>query len=65
LLAAGSLWAFGANYNLARALEAQAKFAEAIAILEKDTSPQQHGNKIRARTLKVKSKEKTAAKPRV
>jgi hypothetical protein len=64
LLAAGSLWAFGANYNLARALEAQAKYAEAIAILEKDVSPQQHGNKLRARMLKAKSKEKTADKLR-
>lgn len=56
LLAAGSPWEFGANYNLARALEAQSKLAEAIAILEKDTSPQQHGNKLRARMLKAKMK---------
>jgi hypothetical protein len=60
LTAAGSPWTFGANYNLARALEAQAKFAEAVAIFEKDTSPQQHGNKLRARMLKAKAKDKKA-----
>src|SRR4029078_4702349 len=52
----GSPWAFGALYHLARALEAQGKFDAAAALLEKDTSPQQHGNKIRARTLKTKPK---------
>ena len=56
LTAAGSPWAFGATYNLARALEAQGKFDEAASLLEKDTSPQQHGNKIRARILKAKPK---------
>jgi TolA-binding protein len=52
LTAADSPWAFGATYNLARALEAQGKYDAAIAILEKDTSPQAHGNKLRARALR-------------
>jgi hypothetical protein len=56
LAAAGSPWVFGAAYNLARALEAQGKFEEAASLLERDTSPQQHGNKIRARILKSKPK---------
>jgi hypothetical protein len=56
LTAAGSPWVFGATYNLARALEAQGKFDAAAALLERDTSPQQHGNKLRARVLKSKPK---------
>jgi hypothetical protein len=56
LTAAGSPWVFGATYNLARALEAQGKFDEAASLLEHDTSPQQHGNKIRARILIAKPK---------
>jgi hypothetical protein len=56
LMAAGSPWAFGATYNLARVLEAQGKFDEAAALLEHDTSPQQHGNKVRAQILKAKVK---------
>jgi hypothetical protein len=54
LLASTSPWTFGANYNLARALEAESKFDDAIAILERDTSPQKHGNKLRAQGLKTK-----------
>jgi len=54
LLDSASPWAFGANYNLARATESESKFEEAIAILERDSSPQQHGNKLRARALKAK-----------
>jgi hypothetical protein len=53
----GSPWAFGASYNLARALEAQGKFEEAIAILQRDSSPQQHGNKLRARALQARLKD--------
>jgi hypothetical protein len=56
LTGAGSPWAFGAIYNLARALEAQGKFDEAAALLEQDKSPQQHGNKLRAHILKAKPK---------
>jgi hypothetical protein len=54
LSADGSPWASGARYNLARAYEAQNKFEEAIPLLENDTSPQQHGNKLRARQLKLR-----------
>jgi transglutaminase-like putative cysteine protease len=56
LTAAGSPWAFGAAYNLARALESLGKYDQAIAILEKDASPQAHGNKLRARALKFAPK---------
>jgi tetratricopeptide (TPR) repeat protein len=48
-----SSWQSGANYNLARTLEAQGKFEEAAALLESETSPQQHGNKLRAQRLKL------------
>jgi hypothetical protein len=57
LTSAGSDWTSGATYNLARALEAQSKFDAAASLLERDTSPQQHGNKVRARILTSKSKE--------
>ena len=56
LTAADSPWLFGANYNLARALEGLGKVEEAIALLEHDTSPQQHGNKLRARRLRSQLK---------
>ncbi len=52
----GSPWAFGAAYNLARALEAQGKFEDAAKLLEADKSPQQHGNKLRAAILRAKPK---------
>ena len=55
LTAAGSPWKTGARYNLARALEAQDKLDEAIAILEADKSPQQDGNQLRARMLKARA----------
>jgi hypothetical protein len=61
LTAPGSPWAFGAAYNLARALESQGKYDQAIAILEKDTSPQAHGNQLRARALKSAPKPPKAA----
>ncbi len=61
LSASNSPWASGARYNLARALEAQGKFAEAIAILNADNSPQQHGNRLRA--LSLQSRVETADKP--
>jgi len=54
----GSPWKFGAAYNLARALEVQGNLVEAIAILERDTSPQQQGNKLRAKTLRAQAKVK-------
>jgi hypothetical protein len=49
---AESSWNAGARYNLARTLAAQNKLAEAIELLEADTSPQQHGNKVLARQWK-------------
>src|SRR5262249_21381324 len=57
LSADNSPWKFGAAYNLARALEAQSKFDEAAAILERDKSPQQLGNRLRAKVLKAREKE--------
>jgi hypothetical protein len=45
-------WSAGTRFNLARSLEAQNKFDEAIQLLEEDTSPQRHGNRLRARTLR-------------
>jgi hypothetical protein len=61
-----SPWAAGVRYNLARALEAQKKFEDAAKLLEEDTSPQRHGNLLRARKLraaaaKAESEEKEAA----
>jgi hypothetical protein len=50
-------WAYGARYNLARTFEAQEKLEEAIPLLEQDDSPQQHGNKLRARRLKSRLDE--------
>jgi hypothetical protein len=50
-------WADGARYNMARAYEAQGKLEEAIPLLEGDTSPQEHGNKLRARRLKLRLEE--------
>jgi hypothetical protein len=45
-------WHYGAKYNKARALEAEGKFTEAAKLLSADTtSPQCHGNQIRARQL--------------
>ena len=60
LSAADSPWAAGARYGLARALEAQGKFEEAIKLLNADTSPQQHGNHLRAKAL---TKKLEASKP--
>jgi tetratricopeptide (TPR) repeat protein len=48
-----SPWSAGARYNLARTLEAQSRFDEAAKILNDDTSPQQHGNRIRAKRLQA------------
>jgi hypothetical protein len=52
LVAEDSPWAHGARYNLARTYETQEKLEEAIPLLEQEGSPQQHGNKLRARSLK-------------
>ncbi len=50
--AADSPWKAGAAYNLAHSFEAEHKIDRAIPLLEKSTSPQQDGDKIRARDLK-------------
>lgn len=55
LTAKGSPWASGARYNLARTYEAQGKLDEAIELLQPDTSPQSHGNRVRARWLKARA----------
>jgi hypothetical protein len=57
LIADVSPWRFGARYNLARTFEAQEKLEEAIQILNEDASPQQHGNRLRARQLKSRLEE--------
>jgi hypothetical protein len=62
LMATGSPWLFGATYNLSRALEALGKYEEAAALLEKDKSPQQHGNKLRAKMLRARPKAEKPAK---
>jgi hypothetical protein len=46
-------WTAGARYNLARTLVELGKIDEAIALLETDQSPQQHGNRLLARQLKA------------
>jgi hypothetical protein len=61
LNAASSPWASGANYNLARSLEAEHKDDAAIPLLENDKSPQQDGNKLRARELKSRQSELKAS----
>lgn len=48
-----NLWADGARYNLARSYEAEGRTAEAIKLYEEDDSPQRHGNRLRARSLKA------------
>lgn len=52
LVADGSPWASGARYNLARTLEAQGKLDEAVKLLEEGPSPQQQGNRLRAKWLR-------------
>jgi hypothetical protein len=57
LTAPASPRASGARYNLARTFEAQEKLKEAIELLEQDATPQAHGNRLRARTLKAQLEE--------
>jgi hypothetical protein len=63
-LAAGAdgPWASGTRYNLARTCEATGKLDEAIALYERDDSPQRHGNRLRAQWLKSKQAKPQAAK---
>jgi hypothetical protein len=51
LLDPASPWASGASYNLGRTLEALGKIDEAKSRYEQDTSPQRHGNRLRAKWL--------------
>ena len=51
-------WMAGARYNLARSYEALGQTDKAIALLQSDDSPQQHGNKLRAQWLKQAGEEK-------
>lgn len=51
----GSPWQAGTRYNMARALEAQGQLEEAASLLEEGTSPQSHGNRLRARMLRAKA----------
>ena len=45
-------WMASARYNLARSYEALGQIDKAIALLEADDSPQEHGNKLRALWLR-------------
>jgi tetratricopeptide (TPR) repeat protein len=45
-------WTQAARYNLARTYEAMGQIDDAITLYESDTSPQRHGNKLRARRLR-------------
>jgi hypothetical protein len=56
-------WYTGNRYNLARTLEAQDKTAEAVKLYEADTSPQSHGNRLRARGLKAPPRPTTESNP--
>jgi hypothetical protein len=49
----GGPWTNGAHYNLARTYELSDKVDQAIEIYQADSSPQKHGNRIRARRLKA------------
>ena len=65
LLAKDSPWSGSARYNLACAHEAQGRIDEAVALLEQDDSPQQQGNKLRAKWLRERPRaenESTAEK---
>lgn len=57
---ADSPWSSGARYNRARALEAQGKFEEAAKLLAEDTSPQRHGNLLRAKMLRARAEKAKA-----
>ena len=50
-------WTDGAHYNLARTYEALGQLDKAIDLLQSDSSPQKHGNRLRARRLKAQLAE--------
>ncbi len=49
----GGPWTHGARYNLARTFEQTNQLDRAIDLLQSDSSPQKHGNRLRARKLKA------------
>lgn len=51
-------WSAGARYNLARCYEALGQTEDAVALYERDDSPQKYGNRLRARWLKQNSGER-------
>jgi len=55
-------WVSGARYNLARTYEAQNKLDEAVHLYEDETSPQSHGNQLRARWLKERTAPASAVR---
>ena len=62
----GGPWTGGAHYNLARTYEQSDQLDRAIDLYQSDSSPQKHGNRLRARRLKAQialaGKADTAAK---
>ena len=54
-------WTRGARYNLARSLEAAGNWREAIDLYDGETSPMRHGVLLRARMLREKHGDATAA----
>ena len=52
-LSPGGPWTEGARYNLARTYESSDQLDKAIDLLQSDSSPQKHGNRLRARRLKA------------
>jgi hypothetical protein len=48
-------WTDGAHYNLARSYEASRQLPAAIDLYQSDSSPQKHGNRLRARRLKAEA----------
>lgn len=62
LRATDSPWAAGTRYNLARTLEAQGKIDEAVKLLEQGPSPQEQGNKLRAKWLREKANSESETK---
>jgi hypothetical protein len=54
LLRSDSPWPNGAHYNLARTLERLGRLDEAVKLYQADTSPQRHGNRLRAKWLSLR-----------
>lgn len=46
------VWTHGAQYNLARTYEAMGETDKAVRLYQQDTSPQRHGNALRAARLR-------------